>query len=448
MAKETEVDDMRVDRLKLKNFRCYSELNIDFDSKLTVIVGENGRGKTAIFDALAIALEPYLHTFHVQGRNIVQKDVRRVPVYAEDGIHIARMENKYPVAIQLEGCALNKKMSCTRILQQDGTRIDEAEDLLSNGERLCAEMKQHHATLLPAFAYYGTSRIWVDSNLMNTYDNSLDDRNTGYEECLEPSSSYNTFGKWYRSVMQSLENDKLPDDDNKQTCLLVRDAVQQAIDACLASTGLHDLYYNFKLDAFVVSHPDTGEMIVDDLSDGFRSILSMVADLAYRMVRLNPFLGRRAILDTPGIVLIDEIDMHLHPSWQQTVLLDLQKAFPKVQFIVTTHSPQVLGSVPPDSIRVLEWEKEFVGVRRVNFSLGATSYQILQDIQNVQPRSEKLPIVQHLKRYLELVSEDKWDSEEAKTLRKQLDLWAHGNEPALIRADMDIRMRQFRRKRS
>lgn len=439
---------MRVDRLKLKNFRCYSELNIDFDSKLTVIVGENGRGKTAIFDALAIALEPYLHTFHVQGRNIVQKDVRRVPVYAEDGIHIARMENKYPVAIQLEGCALNKKMSCTRILQQDGTRIDEAEDLLSNGERLCAEMKQHHATLLPAFAYYGTSRIWVDSNLMNTYDNSLDDRNTGYEECLEPSSSYNTFGKWYRSVMQSLENDKLPDDDNKQTCLLVRDAVQQAIDACLASTGLHDLYYNFKLDAFVVSHPDTGEMIVDDLSDGFRSILSMVADLAYRMVRLNPFLGRRAILDTPGIVLIDEIDMHLHPSWQQTVLLDLQKAFPKVQFIVTTHSPQVLGSVPPDSIRVLEWEKEFVGVRRVTFSLGATSYQILQDIQNVQPRSEKLPIVQHLKRYLELVSEDKWDSEEAKTLRKQLDLWAHGNEPALIRADMDIRMRQFRRKRS
>lgn len=328
---------MRVDRLKLKNFRCYSELNIDFDSKLTVIVGENGRGKTAIFDALAIALEPYLHTFHVQGRNIVQKDVRRVPVYAEDGIHIARMENKYPVAIQLEGCALNKKMSCTRILQQDGTRIDEAEDLLSNGERLCAEIKQHHATLLPAFAYYGTSRIWVDSNLMNTYDNSLDDRNTGYEECLEPSSSYNTFGKWYRSVMQSLENDKLPDDDNKQTCLLVRDAVQQAIDACLASTGLHDLYYNFKLDAFVVSHPDTGEMIVDDLSDGFRSILSMVADLAYRMVRLNPFLGRRAILDTPGIVLIDEIDMHLHPSWQQTVLLDLQKAFPKVQFLSLIH---------------------------------------------------------------------------------------------------------------
>ena len=91
-------------------------------------------------------------------------------------------------------------------------------------------------------------------------------------------------------------------------------------------------------------------MVVDDLSDGFRSILSMVADLAYRMVRLNPQLGAQAVVATPGVVLIDEIDMHLHPLWQQTVLLDMQRAFPKVQFIVTTHSPQVLSSVPAESV--------------------------------------------------------------------------------------------------
>lgn len=87
-------------------------------------------------------------------------------------------------------------------------------------------------------------------------------------------------------------------------------------------------------------------------------------------------------------------------------------------------------------------------MRRVNFALGASSAQILQDIQNVTLRSERLPIVQQLKRYLELVGEDKWDSDEAKQLRKELDAWSHGNEPALLRADMDIRMRQFRRKRS
>ena len=228
----------------------------------------------------------------------------------------------------------------------------------------------------------------------------------------------------------------------------MKQAVQQAIDACLESTGFHDLYYNFDLNCFVINHPDVGEMIVDDLSDGFRSILSMVADLAYRMVCLNPQLGANAVVDTPGVVLIDEIDMHLHPLWQQTVLLDMQRAFPKVQFIVTTHSPQVLSSVPAESVRVLVWGRSFEGVRRVSFSMGASSSQILQDIQNVTLRSERLPIVQSLKSYLELVSEDQWDTEEALRLRKQLDAWSQGNEPALLRADMDIRMRKFRRKRS
>lgn len=167
---------------------------------------------------------------------------------------------------------------------------------------------------------------------------------------------------------------------------------------------------------------------MDELSDGFRSIISMVADLAYRMVRLNPQLGVEATLRTPGLVLIDEVDMHLHPLWQQTVLVDLQKAFPKVQFVVTTHSPQVLSSAPAESIRVLMWGKQFEGVRHVDFSLGANSNQLLQDIQNVSPRPQSLPIVQDLKHYLELVSEDRWDSEEALALRKKLDAWSHGRE--------------------
>ncbi len=121
---------MRIERLHLKNFRCYEELNIDFEPELTVIVGENGRGKTAIFDAMAIALEPYLRSFGVKGRMIDKKDVRRMPVYAEDGRHITGMENRYPVEIRLEGEALGKKMSCTRTLAADGTLKEESSDLL------------------------------------------------------------------------------------------------------------------------------------------------------------------------------------------------------------------------------------------------------------------------------------------------------------------------------
>ena len=435
---------MRIERLKLKNFRCYDELDIDFDPRLTVIVGENGKGKTAIFDALAIALEPYLRAFGVKGAQISTKDVRRVPVYDKDK-HIAGMESRYPLEIKLEGEALGKQTSCTRRLLAGDVAADEDAALRASGEQLARASKENLQTLLPAFAYYGTQRIWVDSNLLTNFDKSLTERSVGYEECLEPSSSYNTFGKWFEYVTKCALKEKQQSVALKRN-LMIKRAIQKAVDVCLESTGLRDLYYNYNLRCFVVSHPDMGEMIVDDLSDGFRSVISMVADLAYRMVRLNPQLGEQAVEETPGIVFIDEVDMHLHPLWQQTVLLDLQKAFPKVQFVVTTHSPQVLSSVPAASIRVLVWGRQFEGVRRVNFSLGASSTQILQDIQNVSPRPQKLPIVQDLERYLELVSEDKWDSAEALALRKRLDAWSKGCEPALIRADMDIRMRQFRRR--
>ena len=136
----------------------------------------------------------------------------------------------------------------------------------------------------------------------------------------------------------------------------------------------------------------------------------------------------------------------MHPSWQQTVLYDLRKAFPLVQFIVTTHSPQVLTTVPPQSIRALRWNNDLIDIYQPDFSLGAASYQLLKDIQNVDARPQCVPVVKELKRYLDLVSEDKWDCPEALELRKSLDKWAAGREPALLRADMDIRMRSFRRK--
>lgn len=438
---------MHIDRLKLKNFRCYEDLEIDFAPTLTVLVGENGRGKTAIFDALSIALEPYLRSFGVQGNQILPSDVRHVPVYGENSHHILSMRSEYPLAVELAGYFHDEQFTSKRSLLADGSVQEEVATLSALGMRLASAEASAHVTL-PALGYYGTSRIWVDSSLMQENLPSFEDKKVGYRECMEPSSSYNTFGKWYAQITKLLYEEQQVDDAYLTQMRAMYKAVSQAIDACLHSMGLHGLYYSLRLEEFVVNHVDMGELLVEHLSDGFRSALSMVADLAYRMVCLNPHLGERAVLDTPGVVLIDEIEMHLHPLWQQTVLVDLQRAFPKVQFIVNTHSPQVLSTVPAECIRVLEWQKNLPGVRHVDFSLGASSSQLLQDIQNVQPRVERLPIVQDLNRYLELVGEDKWDTAEAQELRKRLDAWSHGNEPALLRADMDIRLRQMRRKRS
>ncbi|MDO5101270.1 MAG: AAA family ATPase, partial [Eubacteriales bacterium] len=181
-------------------------------------------------------------------------------------------------------------------------------------------------------------------------------RSSGYVECLEPSGSYNTFGQWFRYASESeLEYDRiiaekqLPDKNPYRDILT---AVRKAIIECIGSMGWTDLKYSFAAQNLLLCHPQKGELPLEAMSDGARSVISMAADIAYRMARLNPDLGENVTLKTPGVVLIDEVDMHLHPSWQQTVINDLARAFPLVQFIVTTHSPQLLTSVPAESIRI------------------------------------------------------------------------------------------------
>ena len=447
---------MRIDKLFLQNFRCYDNLELEFDKNMTVIVGENGKGKTAILDALAISLEPYLRAFGCKGRNMGERDVRRIKDAGDDNKQrVLRMKSKYPVVIKVEGSHDGEAFTWSRELKSERSRTSSvnAKELADYGKALYEGINgsDDEEIVLPVFAYYGTSRMWNDSKLLGKSKKIDLPRSVGYEECIEPSSSYNTFGQWFRyAILSAAEFDRAAKEvgGSKQNPYeMVLKAVRQAVTACLKSMGWTDISFSFALQEIVLSHPDIGELTIDVLSDGARSVISMAADLAYRMVRLNPDLGERAALDTPGVVLIDEVDMHLHPSWQQTVLYDLQEAFPKVQFIVTTHSPQVLSSVNPESIRILQWGACFEGVRTPEFSLGAESYQLLKDIQNVETRPQALPIVKDLARYLELVGEDKWDSREALELRARLDQWAKGREPALVRADMDIRMRLFRRNR-
>ncbi len=448
---------MRINKLYLQNFRCYDDLEIDFDKKINVIVGENGKGKTAILDALAISLEPYLHAFGCRGRNMNDNDVRRIQeAGSAEQLRILRMKSKYPVTIKVEGELGDKVRVWQRQVKtyRGRTTSIHAKELAEYGKKLSDAVNNagDEKVILPVLAYYGTSRMWNDSKLLGRSKKVDLPRNVGYEECLEPSSSYNTFGQWFKyAVLSAAEFARYVKETGKEDANPYENilrAVRGAIITCLRSMGWSDIDYSFALQNFVLRHPEFGELTIDALSDGARSVMSMAADLAYRMVRLNPDLGSSAALETPGVVLIDEVDMHLHPSWQQTVLYDLQQAFPQVQFIVTTHSPQVLSSVEPECIRILQWGlKDFEGVRTPEFSLGAESFQLLKDIQNVETRPQALPIVKDLARYLQLVSEDEWDSEEAVELRGRLDAWAKGREPALLRADMDIRLRTFRRKK-
>lgn len=449
---------MYISKLRLQNYRCYDDFEMDFNKELTVIVAENGKGKTAILDAVAIALGPYLACFDGGKANqISDTDVRQTKDTAGATLaHVLRMKSQYPVVISAEGTVNGEKITWKRELKaaKGRTTIQNAKALSAYGKELVGALRATNDAkiILPVMAYYGTSRMWNDSKLMELRKDISLERSSGYMDCMEPSSSYNTFGQWFKyASMSALEFDRYLAEsgkkDEKNPYTEVLKAVRQAIITCIGSMGWIDINYSFALQNLIITHESMGVLSLEALSDGTRSVISMAADLSYRMVRLNPDLGSAAALQTPGVVLIDEVDMHLHPSWQQAVVYDVRKAFPQVQFVVTTHSPQVLSTVPAESIRVLRWDNNLINIDKPAFSLGANSSQLLKDIQNVDTRARALPIVKDLYRYLTLVSEDQWDTDEAKTLRQRLDDWSNGCEPALVRADTEIRMKEFRRKK-
>lgn len=449
---------MYVSKIRMQNFRCYTDFTMQFSPKVTVIVAENGKGKTAILDGLAITMAPYLAAFPgIKARNFQPNDVRMVVdvPQTQDELQIKRMKYLLPVVLETEVKADDgKAYSWKRELKsvKGKTSSVSAKFVSDYGKRIADELNQpgDQDIILPVLGYYGTSRMWNDSSLLKRKKVDLS-RSSGYVECLEPSGSYNTFAQWFRYATESaLEYDHIIAEkklNKKNPYREILNAINKAIVTCIQSMGWTDLKYSFAAQNLLICHPEKGELPLEAMSDGARSVISMAADIAYRMARLNPDMGEDVTLKTSGVVLIDEVDMHLHPSWQQTVVNDLVKAFPKVQFIVTTHSPQVLTSVPAECIRILHWDNDLVDIEEPTFSLGAESSQLLRDIQHVESRPGSLPIVQALQRYLQLVNEDKWDSEEALALRETLDRWSQGREPALVRADMDIRVRYFRRKK-
>ncbi|MCQ2363607.1 MAG: AAA family ATPase [Acidaminococcaceae bacterium] len=369
---------MYIKSLHLMNFRCYNDFAIDFDKRMTVLVGLNGRGKTAILDAVELAMSG----FDENPLPIGDKDIRKVPV--RENKKIVRMVQDVPLEIEAD---FGKNM-IYRSKARAGVRSETTITGIFPKEKVTN-----------IFAYYGTDRM-------------------------------NYIVKMVKLPLSAFKG-KFP-------------VVKKAVDTLMKDYHI-TVDYNEKLKQFVVFDPVEGEQLISGASDGARSVMGMVADIAMQMALANPDMGPEVIRLTPGIVIIDEIELHLHPGWHQRVLWVYQKLFPKIQFIVTTHSPQVLSTVMPKCIRILADDTNMVYIPE--FSLGAESGQILRDIQHVENRAENLPIVKCLNKYLDLVAQDKFDTPEALKLRKKLDAWSGGQDPILTKVDMDIRLRQLRRKR-
>ena len=462
---------MKIEKLVLENFRRFVELEIEFEPSLTVIVGINGAGKTSILDGIAVLVGRLLTRLpQVSGVALSPKDLHinngtslapgvRCSLQANMISELSALplntatENHAPNTLAWSASRLRDKSLKTAKIVRETLRedtnigvssIDNFADLLIDAEN------ESQPYRMPVVAYYGTQRATVSAPLKRRNFATSFARFDSLTGALNPAANFKQVFEW----MHAKENDEARA-QKKRKSFDYQDSELQTVRAAIESFFPH--FKNPRTETnplrFVVDTEYNGVAVTCDLSqlsDGYRTTLALVADLACRMARANPASNTTPNpLKTDAVVLIDEIELHLHPGWQQTILADLRRVFSCTQFIVTTHSPQVLTTVEPQCIRIIDWNgAEKRGeqlLKEATFSIGAESQYVLETILGVPPRPADIPIARQLQEYLKLVNNNQWDSARAIELRTTLDKWSGGVEPSLVKADIDIRVRAWKR---
>ena len=433
---------MKLKKLTLTNFRSFDNFTIDFDENLTVIVAENGVGKTSVLDAVTIALGQFIGGFDTGKDSGFSANDAKLNILKSKTTQTVNMESSYPVTLVAEGEVDRQDIKWSRALSgaKSKTTYGKATLLKEYAKRLQEQVRDETDPSLPIISYYGTGRLWHQKQTAKGNSSRL----FGYDKALEPASTYKEFAKWFEEESKAEYNTLLKlfqKEGNIDFSLLDKsmalDKIREAVNRCLSISEWQDIRYDYEFKKITVTHPKQGTLPIERLSDGVRSMLAMTADIAYRCVTLNPHLAD-APKETEGIVLIDEIELHLHPDWQQVVIPNFQEAFPKIQFIITTHSPQVLSAIKNDAIRIISESQVYLAPLGTE---GAEASRILQRVFGVKLRAPQNSITIKLNQYLDLVYDDKW--EEALNLREELDNIFGGEEPALVEADLYIENRKW-----
>ena len=353
---------MRIDRLQLTNFKCFADESFAFDPEFTLFVGENGAGKTSILSAVAIALGIYDQNETIKQtirntdrawRKIYDDEVRLVSAEAGDR-GLFQPAGVCEVKAEWKNASGKPPLKWSRRLE-DGRRKNDAKDVVRVIDGIIAGAAARHSPA-PLLAYYGAGRAWLASNERVQRAGSGIKKPSqwdGYYDCLQERIRLKDLDHWFR--------DEAAARDDKGGWRPGYKTVLRAILNCIPDAR-EVQWDSQRLEICLNIAGNTVPFSL--LSDGQKTMTAMVADLAIRAVTLNSFLFGDAkevpeppdlpvvLQMTPGIVLIDEIDVHLHPIWQRQVVGDLQKTFPRVQFICTSHSPQVMGETKAASLRI------------------------------------------------------------------------------------------------
>ena len=382
---------MKLKKVRITNYRCFREADIDFDEHTTLIVGKNGAGKTAILDAVAVAVSTFLLGIDGGVSRNISRDDARYEFHDLDGT--VDPQHQFPVNIESTGdCLDNHDVKWVRSLNSESgnTTVKEARELTNISKDTQKRiMTGDKSLILPLISYYGTGRLYAQKKEKKNIKSLTEfKRQVGYVDCMAAESNEKLMLNWFQiQTLKSLQEQQRTGIVEKP--LLLKN-VESAICKCferISGSKNADIVFDLDTHRLVLNFESVDgslqKFAMDEMSDGYKNTLSMIGDIAYRMAVLNPMLGDKVLEETPGVVVIDEIDLHLHPQWQQTIISDLNTIFPKIQFIVSSHAPAVINSVAKEQIRILDNGGIYMPAAQ---TYGRDANSILREVMKVSER--------------------------------------------------------------
>jgi len=471
--------------MHLTDFRRFKTLDISFDEKVTVVIGDNGAGKTSIAEAIA-------KTFSWFNNNLEKIDVNGRPVLESD-IHVNSKEYS-EIATTFKFDKVNTfDTSIGSIVSGYEGRSPTNVVAIRQIAYMYKTVAKNPLIHLPLLVFYSVERsdFSLSSTITETASgDSITNRFSDLKTAVDGSGKLEDFSKLYIElfnqaqgeetkevkelklqidILQSTIDDvyagqELPENDVFNAKLNIRkqelenlikttssgkyqrhlDLVNQAIEALVPEIKNLDVDRSSGKARLMVEN--FGNRInIAQLSQGQKMLVALSGDLARRLVRLNP--DSDAPLHGHGIVVIDEIELHLHPKWQQEILIGLQETFPNLQLIVTTHSPQVLSTVDKECIRILRFDgNDVASIDKPRFQTkGVCSSDVLEQIMgtfSVPPVSE----ANWLSDYSVMIEENIWKSDEGVKLFDEIVQHFGSDHPEVVKIKGDIRTQEFKLK--
>ena len=449
---------MKITKLNLKHFRDAQALSLELDPKLNVFVGVNGSGKSTVLDAIAIMLSwPASRIIRpgASGRPITESDITN-----------GKSSSSIQISSEIDNKTIEWKLTKNRkghAASEDKSNLHDLKDYVTEIQNQISETSEK--TNIPLFVYYPVNRAVLDIPIRIRGRHNFD-LLTSYDNALTSGANFRTFFEWFR-VSEDLENETIRDFRNldKDTFterimemkeLKLEYSVKSSnASFILSDSNFSDPQLEAVRNALTKVLPDFSNftvrrnplkmevekngkrLTVNQLSGGELNLIAMIGDLARRMAIANPDSTKP--LEGSGIVLIDEIDLHLHPKWQRTIVPKLLEVFPNCQFIISTHSPHVINSVQPDSLFLLKQTDTGIVADKPSESYGKNVDRVLEDLMGLKTtRPDKVAFDLHS--IYETVNAGKLEDAQKMIIQLEHEI---GADPELVKAGVLIKRREL-----